>query len=94
LPIEAMCRALLERAKAILCIGSTGAMLAGELERMRQGDKPAVYHCGDLAVAVGLARKIASEGDIVLLSPAYPSYDQFVNFEQRGAAFVKLARGE
>jgi UDP-N-acetylmuramoylalanine--D-glutamate ligase len=94
LPIESMCRALLERGKAILCIGVTGPMVAGQLEAMRQGNAPAVHQCGELSIAVDLAHKIAVEGDIVLLSPAFPSYDQFVNFEMRGQAFVKLARGE
>jgi UDP-N-acetylmuramoylalanine--D-glutamate ligase len=61
---------------------------------MRQGNAPAVHQCGELSIAVDLAHKIAVEGDIVLLSPAFPSYDQFVNFEMRGQAFVKLARGE
>jgi len=89
LPAEGMCSALAERAKAVLCIGATGLMLCEMLDRKGGAD---VHHCGDLATAVSIARRIASEGDVVLLSPGYPSYDQFVNFEERGDAFAALAR--
>jgi UDP-N-acetylmuramoylalanine--D-glutamate ligase len=93
LPIDAMCRSLLERAKALLCIGDTGAMLAGKLEQLRLTGAPAIHHCVELPIAAALARRIAQPGDIVLLSPGYPSFDQFVNFEARGNAFGELARG-
>ena len=38
--------------------------------------------------AVAEAGKIASSGDIVLLSPACSSLDMYTNYQQRGDAFI------
>src|SRR3954451_11038178 len=46
--------------------------------------------CGDLATAVGRARAAARPGEVVLLSPACESYDQFDNYEHRGRVFKEL----
>lgn len=90
-PVTAMCAALVSRAKAVLCIGQTGPEIADLLEQSPLQNAPATYRCGDLATAVTMAKQIAVPGDIVLLSPGFKSYDQFVNFEQRGEEFVKRA---
>jgi UDP-N-acetylmuramoylalanine--D-glutamate ligase len=45
---------------------------------------------GDLATAVRAAAATAEPGEIVLLSPACASYDQFENFERRGEEFRRL----
>jgi UDP-N-acetylmuramoylalanine--D-glutamate ligase len=86
LPIDAMCAALAEQAKAILCIGETADAIA----RLLPNDRAHV--CQTLEAAVTQANSLATPGDIVLLSPGHPSYDQFTNFESRGAAFARLCR--
>jgi UDP-N-acetylmuramoylalanine--D-glutamate ligase len=47
--------------------------------------------CVDLERAVAAAAAAAREGEIVLLSPACASYDQFADFEDRGERFRELA---
>ena len=81
-PIEELCAALSQRAKAVLCIGETGPKIAACV--------PGSIISGTLAQAIATAKSIAADGDIVLLSPGYASYDQFVNFEQRGDEFTRL----
>jgi UDP-N-acetylmuramoylalanine--D-glutamate ligase len=44
-----------------------------------------------LGRAVAHAAELADTGDVVLLSPACASFDQFENFEDRGEAFRRLA---
>jgi UDP-N-acetylmuramoylalanine--D-glutamate ligase len=45
---------------------------------------------GDLSAAIAAASRIAAPGDVVLLSPACASFDQYENFEARGDAFRRL----
>jgi UDP-N-acetylmuramoylalanine--D-glutamate ligase len=61
-------------------IGETAAELAAVL--------PDATRAGDLAAALAQIR--AEPGDVVLLSPACASYDQFRDFEHRGEEFRRL----
>lgn len=76
-----------KKVKGIFLIGEA----AGRIGAGLRGSAP-VYFSGDLKTAVSSAAKKAQAGDIVLLSPACSSYDQFENFERRGEAFKKIVR--
>ena len=63
-------------------IGDAGEMFAKLLE----GEMP-VERSGTLDVAVKAAAADAQPGEVVLLSPACASFDQFKDYEARGQAF-------
>jgi UDP-N-acetylmuramoylalanine--D-glutamate ligase len=92
LPFTALAAALCERAKAVLCIGTTGSSIGSLIADSPTHACAPVYQCGDLQTAVAQAKSIAIRGDVVLLSTGCASYDQFSNFEQRGEMFSYLAR--
>ncbi|MEJ7718386.1 MAG: hypothetical protein WKF31_10635 [Thermoleophilaceae bacterium] len=50
--------------------------------------------CGDLERALSAASTAARSGEVVLLSPACASFDQYSSFEERGAHFRRLAAGD
>jgi UDP-N-acetylmuramoylalanine--D-glutamate ligase len=69
-------------------IGETAEELAQALDR---AGVPYV-RCGDLGTAVPAAAAEADRGEVVLLSPACASYDQFRDFEHRGEEFRRLVQ--
>jgi UDP-N-acetylmuramoylalanine--D-glutamate ligase len=73
------------RCRACYLIGEA----AERLERDLAGTVP-LRRCGDLESAVRAASSAASPGEVVLLSPACASYDQFRDFEERGDRFREL----
>jgi UDP-N-acetylmuramoylalanine--D-glutamate ligase len=74
------------RVKALLTLGEDAPAVEQELGALAPTES-----CHDLAGAARRAAELAQEGDVVLLSPACASYDQFKNYEERGEAFRRLA---
>jgi UDP-N-acetylmuramoylalanine--D-glutamate ligase len=68
--------------RAVYVIGETAVELARAI--------PDTIQAGDLVTAVDRAAAAAQPGEVVLLSPACASYDQFRDFEQRGEEFKRL----
>jgi UDP-N-acetylmuramoylalanine--D-glutamate ligase len=83
---DALAESLPGSVRSIELIGEASDELAAALGRAGR-----VYRrAGDLATALGAAAGDAEPGDVVLLSPACASYDQFRDYEERGEAFRRL----
>jgi len=78
---------VLANTEAVILIGASAGELA---EALRV--HPKVIRADTLEQAVSIAAGMAREGSIVLLSPAYKSYDMFKDFEDRGNQFKELVR--
>ncbi|HRP63961.1 MAG TPA: UDP-N-acetylmuramoyl-L-alanine--D-glutamate ligase [Phycisphaerales bacterium] len=66
-------------------IGATGPQLAADAASNAR-------FCETLDRAVEAAISIIKPGEVLLLSPGCASWDQFINFEQRGDHFASLVR--
>ena len=74
--------------KLFLC-GATAPQIRAAVEKC-SGDKPEMTDCGKFEAAVKAAAAAAEKGDVVLMSPASASFDEFKNFAVRGNFFKKL----
>ena len=75
-----------ERARAVYLIGEA----AGEIGAALEDAGVPVVDCGTLERALTAARESAGAGEVVLLSPAATSFDQFRDYEARGDEFRRL----
>lgn len=88
---DEMGRVIDEKVKRLLLIGQTACKIRNayekELERQGRSEGIPIEKYAALEEAVKAAYTGASEGDIVILSPASASFDMFRNFEERGRVF-------
>lgn len=77
----------LAHTEAVILMGAS----ADELGRALK-DHPQVVRAKTLEEAVAIAAGLARRGGVVLLSPAYKSFDMFKDFEDRGNQFKDLVR--
>ena len=76
--------------KLFLC-GATAPQIRAAVEACRE-EKPEMTDCGLFENAVRAAAAAAGEGDVVLMSPASASFDEFKNFMVRGECFKKIIK--
>jgi UDP-N-acetylmuramoylalanine--D-glutamate ligase len=79
--------AVLAHVEAVVLIGASADVLQEALRA-----HPKVVRASNLEVAVEMAASLSREGGVVLLSPAYKSFDMFKDYEDRGNRFKALVR--
>lgn len=77
--------ALAPRLAGLYTIGKTGEAIAA-------ASAGCARKCDTVERAVASAISVAKAGDVILLSPACASWDQFENYEKRGELFVREVR--
>jgi UDP-N-acetylmuramoylalanine--D-glutamate ligase len=77
-----MAALLKERVKAVYTVGSAAEKIEHQLHGVVK-----MVSAQTIEKAVAAAAKASAPGDVVLLSPACSSFDQFENYEHRGRVF-------
>lgn len=76
----------LKRVKALVLFGETAAKLA---ETGKKAGVQQIEFVQNVEAAVPVAFEISQPGEVILLSPACASWDQYRSFEVRGDAFIQ-----
>ena len=94
IPYDVLGPEICSHVKKLYLGGATGPKIRAAVENCPEYDPSLlqIEDCGDFDGAVYAAVRDAKEGDIVLMSPASASFDQFKNFEVRGDHFKKLIK--
>jgi UDP-N-acetylmuramoylalanine--D-glutamate ligase len=85
-PYTALIDEIKRTVKVVIAYGEAAPIIEGDL-----GNVVPIERLGSSFIdVVAAARRVATAGDAVLLSPACSSYDMFKNYEQRGREFKRL----
>ncbi|HZG70269.1 MAG TPA: UDP-N-acetylmuramoyl-L-alanine--D-glutamate ligase [Chondromyces sp.] len=76
----------MKNVKALVTFGQTAEKLADTAKR---AGLESIIHVDNMNEAVKAAYELSEAGDIILLSPACASWDQYKTFEQRGDIFIE-----
>lgn len=87
--LSELCEVVARKARRAYLIGEAAEIFDRQLRSM-PGMTTELVRTGTLERAVAEADRDARPGDVVVLSPACSSFDQFANFAQRGRVFQSL----
>lgn len=77
-----------EKVKTLVCMGKDNS----KLMKFFKDKVPSIYDTGSIKEALDCCRKVAADGDTVLLSPACASFDLFSSYEDRGRQFKEIVK--
>jgi len=88
-PFDVLGPEICEHVSKLFLNGTTAGAIREAVESSGK-DQPEIIMCKDFESAVRSAAAAAKSGDVVLMSPASPAFDQFKNFMVRGSFYKKL----
>ncbi len=86
-PYSRLIPALRQRCKAVVVYGAAEPLIRADLDGAVRVESAG----SDWDTVVGMARRLAEPGDVILLSPACSSFDMFTSYGDRGARFRAAA---
>jgi UDP-N-acetylmuramoylalanine--D-glutamate ligase len=94
IPYDDLGPEILKHVKLLVVTGMTGGKIKqAVLDVPGYNGVPQIIEKDDFNEAVMAAHDAATDGDIVLLSPASTSFDRFKNFEERGNTYKEIVNG-
>ena len=91
IPYDVLGPEICQHVKKLFLCGATAPKIREAVEACG-GEQPEMLDCGDFESAVRAAAASGESGDVVLMSPASASFDQFKNFMVRGECFKKIVK--
>ncbi len=90
IPFDQLGEIVPERVEKLYLCGATAKAIRKAVQNKAPAFPMEIYQ--DLKATIQAAYEEATPGDIILLSPACASFDQFKNFEERGDYFVSVVK--
>ncbi len=88
--LEDFAAEVVRHVRAVVCFGDARSRFLEAFSEPAAGEGVEIAAADHLADALDVARSIARAGEVVLLSPACASFDEFSGFEERGERFKEL----
>lgn len=90
--LEEFAKQVAQCCKAAICFGAAKKRFSQALIEAAKLEDITLAECDTLRDALLIATQLSAPGDVVILSPACASFDEFTSFEHRGQVFKELVR--
>ncbi len=93
LPWKKFSELVSQKVDHLVLFGEAGDLIREAVGKITPGSRPySIDQCSGLEEAVRTAAKRVEPGDVVLLSPGGTSFDEFIDFEERGKRFTQWVK--